>query len=340
MKRAIFVLLLLGVLAVGAFAQISFSGEAYAGVMLESPFSETNSKQTVELTHRDEGAPKFNFVAAAARENYGIKLDLTFQTTNPISLNGIYGWVNFLDKSLNLTMGQISDGLWVSSLDSDHEETFDEISGFRVDYNVPLLKGLNVGAAFSAEGLTDDEFNLDKFAKQIMFGASYVHYLFNTVLAYDLGGNTRMLFGFNFTGIDDLTSAGVQMKVSNIATWENRLVGGEIQLFEKLGYRIMRPLNVSLLLGQTFYGKKPDKDTFLLFNLAVSYRLLPNLTAYLSGEISSPDYFETNTYKIKPSLEYTLGGPALLYVEYELELGKYKMDSFHRFGFGMDIKAF
>jgi len=341
MKRAAFLFLLFGIIAGGAFAQVTFGGEAFVGIQLETPFSDTNQKETVGLTHRDEGASKLNFFTTASRENYGLKLDLTYQVAaeNPVSLNGLYGWARVLDKSMKLTLGQISDGIWVSNLDADHEVTFDEISGLRVDYNVPLLKGLNIGAAFPANGLTDEDFDLEKMPKKVIFGASYVHYLFNAVFAYDLGSNTRMLFGFNFTGIDDLTSAGVQMKVSNMATWEDRVYSGEIQLLEKVGYRIIRPLNVSMLFGQTIFGN-PDKDVFLLFNLTTSYRLFPKLTAYVSGEISSPDYFETNTYKVKPGLEFSLGGMGLLYMEYELELAKYKTDSFHRFGIGMEIKAF
>ena len=341
MKKAVFIFLLLGILAGGAFAQVTFGGKAYAGIQLEKPFSDTNKKETVSFTHRSEGAPKLDFFTIAASEYFGIKLDLTYQAVNenPVSLNGLYGWAYLLDKSLKLDLGQISDGKWVSVLDSDHEETFDEISGFRINYTVPQVKGLNIGAAFSAEGLTDEDFDLEKFFKQIVFGASYANALFNTVLAYDLGSNTRMLFGFNFTGIDDLTSAGIQMKVSNIATWDNRIYTGELQLLEKLGYRVVRPFIVSLLLGQTFYGN-PDKDVSMLFNLGASYKLLPNLTAYVSGEISSPNYFETNKYKIKPGFEYSLGGLGLLYVEYELELAQYKMDSYHRFGFGLEILAF
>ena len=341
MKRAVFVFLLLGILAAGAFAQLTFGGKAYAGIQLEKPFSDTNKKETVSFTHREEGAPKLDFFAIAASEYYGVKLDITYQAVkeNPVGLNGLYGWAYSMNKALKLDMGLISDGKWVSSLDADHEETFDEVSGFRVNYSVPSVAGLNFGAAFSAEGLTDEEFDLDKFFKQIVFGASYANTMVNTTFAYDLGSNARMLWGLNFTGIDDLTSAGIQMKVSNMATWKNRVYSGEMQLLEKLGYRVVRPFIVSMLFGQTFYGN-PDKDTFLLFKPAISYRLQPKLTSYFSYEVSSPDKFKTNTHKIKPGIEYSLGSMGLLYVEYELELAKYEMDSFHRFGFGLDIKAF
>jgi len=330
MKRLITVSLLLGVLAGNVFAQLTLSGEAYVGFQLEKPFNDTD--ETLGAYHRKKGAPLFNFMATAARENYGVKLDTNFQTTNPLSINGIYGWVNFLDKSLNLTIGKISDGKWVSSLDADHEITFDEITGFRLEYKTPL-PGLNVGAAFTA-----DDYTFEKFGKKTVLAASYVNPMLNTVIAYDLGNNARLLWGLNYTGIDELTSAGIQLKAINLASWESPVYPGEILITEKVGYRVMRPLVVSLLLSQTMYGI--DKDTVLLFNPSVSYRLFDNLTASFGLKVESPDYFETQVISIKPCVEYRLKGAALFYTEYEMTLAKYKGGSLHRFGFGIDVKAF
>ena len=331
MKKYIVVFLLLCILAGNSFAQLTFGGEAYAGVQIEKQYDQD---ETVSTTHRKEGAPKFNFTAAAVREDYGIKLDADFQTTNPFTLNGIYGWVYFLDKSINLAIGKISDAKWVSNLDTDNEVFFDKISGFRVEYKTPLA-GLNVGAAFPA-----NDFDFDRFAKKIILGASYVQPLLNSVIAYDMGNNGRFLFGFNYTGIDDLTAAGIEIRAVSLATWDSRVAGfgGELTIKEKVGYRVMLPLTVSLLAGQTFYGD-PDAKAALFFTPSATYRVLPNLSASLSLKLSSADAFKTTDLAIKPCLEYTLKGLALLYVEYELKFTDMKHDN-HRFGFGIDVKAF
>jgi len=341
MKRAVFVFLLIGIIAGGAFAQIRFGASAYVGVQFESPFSETQARETVSIVHRKEGPSNLDFFMIGTRDNFGFRLDLNYQVAAdvPVRLDGLYGWANLFNDSLNLAFGQISNGRWVSNLDADHIVTFDEISGFRVSYNVPILPGLNVGAAFPAEGLTNEDFDLHRFARRIIFGASYVHPMFNTVFAYDLGANTRMLFGFNLAGIGIMSSAGLQAVVSNLATWDNRILSGEVQLRERVEFRLTRELSVSLLSAQTFFGNE-YRDTFLLFNLGFAYRVNPIVTLFLSGEISSPDYFETNTYKITPSIEIGLGGMGLLYIEYQLELGRYRMDSFHRVSIGLDLRIF
>ena len=331
MKKLVLILLIFGVLAANAFAQLSFSGEVYAGIQLEKAYEET---EKISTNHRDEGAPKFLFIATTQRENYGAKLDLSFQATNPYTqtLEGLYGWVNLWENNIRLTMGKISDGVWVSSLDADHEFVFDEITGVRVEYKTPVA-GLRVGFA-----LPTQDYNLEELAKRAIFGASYVNAMFNAVVAYDSGNNDNVLFGFNFTGIDSLTSAGIQAKISNLATWDNTLVGGIIQVNEKVGYRVMKPLIVSLIAGQTVYADT-KKDIGLSFTPGASYRIMPGLMGYLNVELKTNDYFETNDLKITPSLEYSLKGPALLYVQYELEMKELKNDS-HRFGFGIEIKAF
>ena len=339
MKKTIIVSLLICILAGNVFAQVTFSGEAYAGFQYENSF---NGDNIVTADHRKEGAPKFNFQAVAQRADYGIKLDVDFQTTNPLTLNGIYGWAYFLDDSIHFTVGKISDGKFVSSLDADHEYEFDSVTGIRVEYRTPFLEGLNLGLAVPAlggEGNYAGDYKLERMAKKIILGASYVTPLFNTIAAYDLGNNARFLFGFNFTGIDELTSAGIQIRANNLATFDYPVIGGSVQINEKIGYRIMRPLIANLFLSQTFYGEE-DKDMALTFNPSVSYKILPNLTGSFSLDVTSTDLFKSQVITFTPCIEYNLKGPALVYAQYDLIIARYKGDSFHRFGLGIDIKAF
>jgi hypothetical protein len=331
MKKVIIASILVCLLAGSAFAQLTLSGDAYAGVQLKKPF---DKDENVSVDHRKEGYPLFNFAAAVSNDNYGAKLDLRFRATDdPFGLNGVYAWANFLDNSLRFAVGKISDPVWVANLDPDREFYFDEITGFRLDYKTPL-EGLSVGIAFPTK-----DFLLEKVLKKVIFGATYLHPLFNTVVAYDVGNNGQFLLGANFTGIDDLTSAGIQVIATNLATWDDILIGGSLEVSEKVGYRIIRPLNINLLMVQTIYGK-PDSDIALTFTPGAAYRIFPKLTALLDVEIFSPNYFESQTITINPYLEYSLMGPAIFYVEYALKLAKYKGDSYHAFGVGIDIKAF
>jgi hypothetical protein len=334
MKRTVIVLFLSAVMAGSAFAQLTLSGDAYVGFSVKKPYDEAD---VYGIEHRKEGQPKFNFAAMARRENYGIKLDTKFQY-NPASssdfftLNGIYGWTYFLDNSIRVSLGKISDAVWATSLDSNNENVwnFDEVTGLRAEYKTPL-EGLSVGAAFNAG---DQNYNTENLFRRTIFGASYIHEMFNTVAAYDLGNDDRVLLGFNFTGIEELTTAGIQLKATSLTHWKEQ---GILSVHEKAAYRVMRPLTVSLYLKQQFSGD--SEDIGLNFIPGCSYKINPLLTASLDVDIGTVDSFKTTDLTLKPCLEYTLKGPALFYVQYELKLAEFKKNS-HSFGVGMDIKAF
>ena len=332
---------MLCVLAASAFAQLSFSGSVYAGVRLQ----QENGDQTIDAYHREgwNRTPRFDFAATVTRENYGARLDTTFQMTDDPNahfiLNGIYGWIDFdgfLDNdALRLTMGQINSTPWVLPrfLPSHSEIKYGDVRGFRVEYTTPL-PGLNVGMAFRAEG-----HDLQGMAERIIFGATYIHHLFSAVFAYDLSNNAQTLFGFNFTGIPDLT-AGIQLEASRLATWDHPSYGypGTLQMYYKVGYRIMRPLNVFLVFGQRFHGQS-NTGPYWEITPGVEYRFLPNLLGTLS--LTLDNYFGSpdNNLTINAGIEYTLRGPAVLYAEYLLRLDN--MDrATHTFGFGITVRAF
>ena len=336
MKKTIVFCLIFSVLAANAFAQLSFSGSMYAGVQLEIPFVEGEDVM-VNTLHREEGAPTFNFTATASRPGFGARLNTTFQyaETDPLTLNGIYGWANFLDNSLRFTVGRINDAVWVGNLDSNSVIEFDVITGFRLDYTTPI-PGLSVGAAFPAA-----DHDVELFAKKVMLGAMFMHPMFNATLAYDMGNNTRALFTFNYFGIPNL-ELGIQAFGRNLSSWDCPQHSGSLELTQRVSYRVIRPLTVSMLFGQVFSGV-PDRDILLSFSPRAQYRINPAITAFLDIEITTPDYFsspDTMTTRVRPSVEFSLGGPAVFYAQYELFMGHFESQSFHRFSIGIDIRAF
>jgi hypothetical protein len=326
MKKIIVLSVLFGVLAAGGiYAEVTFGGELYTGVTLDIP---ADANESIGVHHREKGNTLLELDAVVNKDNFGAKLDTSFvkQPADFFRLNGIYGWVYFLNKQIRLTLGDINDAVWVTSLDKEHH--LDNVSGFRLEYKTPL-PGLSVGAAFDA-----GDYTMEKFAKHIIFGASYVHALFNTVAAYDMGDNADAIFGFNFTGIDQLTTAGIELRADNLALWDKT---GSIVIDEEVAYGITRKFTAVLHLGQSY--NNPEGDLGLAFRPGVRYKILPSLTAFLDVEAASKDVFKTTDLAVNPWLEYSLGGLGLLYLEYKLSLPEMKNPA-HTIGFGLEIKAF
>jgi hypothetical protein len=331
MKKIIVLSVLFGILGGGVYAQVILSGEMYTGIALDIP---SDGDESIEVKHREKGNTLFELTATVSKDKFGAKLDTSFtklptDQSAAFSVNGIYGWAYFLDKQIRLTLGDISDAVWVTTLDNEYH--LDDVSGFRLEYKTPL-PGLSVGAAFDTGNYT-----LKKFAKQIIFGASYVHALCNTVAAYDMGDNADALFGFNFTGIDQLTTAGLELKADNLALWDRQ---GFLAIDEEAAYRIVDEFTAVLHLGQSFDNSENSSgDPGLLFRPGVRYKIVPALTAFLDVEINSQDVFKTTNLVVHPWIEYSLGGLGLLYLEYQVSLADMKNPS-HLIGFGLDIKAF
>jgi hypothetical protein len=332
MKKCFICAALFSILSGGVFAQVSLGGNLYTGVAVDIPYE---GEESIGVKHRDpkkgNTSMDLSVTALLGKGTYGAKLDTTFGLIQPTEISftpkGIFGWANLFNNQIRFSVGKISDGVWVTSLDNEY--TFDEVSGARVEYRTPL-KGLSVGMAVDA-----GDYTFEKFAKQLIFGGSYVSTLFNTVFAYDFGSNTRTLFGFNFTGIDDLTTAGIELQASDLALWDKT---GAVVIDEEVAYRIIRPLTVSLHLTQSLYGS-PDKDIGLAFKPGIAYRIIQALTGSLEVEVNTDDAFKTMNMVVTPCLEYRLPGAGLLYLQYDLTVAEFKKPS-HTIGLGFEIKAF
>jgi hypothetical protein len=360
MKKILLASLLLGFAAFSVFAQLNLSGKAYVGVQVTVPYEEDekgdkvkdNEKWTVE--HREEGAPKFDFAATASKDNYGAKLDTTFSTATPFTLNGVYGWVSFFDGTYGdwlpnkwlpdtkLTVGKLSDAAWVTgekewSLDKD-------VAGFRIELSnfdkySSSLSGLRIGAVFDVAGGSQDAYDSDteRLFKQTILGVSYINPLFNLLASYDIGDNGQLLAGFNFTGIDRLTTATIEAKASNLHpdVWEKM---GQLSLVEKIVCRTIQRVSASLQADQVLSGNS-DAKPFLSFTPGLQYRITKESTFFLEAAFESADEFDHTDFELKPYIELALAGPAVFYVEYALKLSEFKNDS-HRLGFGLEVKAF
>jgi hypothetical protein len=319
-------------------AVLTLGGKASAGLQIDAD----DSGNTVSALHRKDGSPLFNLTAVAQTENYGIKLDtdLRAETGNELTLNGIYGWAAFMDGDLRVSVGKISDAKWVAAIDpSIPERSYDDITGARVDWNVPDVQGLNVGFALRA-----NEWDAETMLKNTVFGASYNRDSLSSVLAYDMSGNGNILAGVNYSDVVPRLDAGLRLEATNLNTFGADLFPGQMAVYEKAAYRLAAPrLTPYIILGQTFFGNG-DK-TALVLNPGVSYRVdaVPGLTAFFGAKLATPDYFDTSSLALKPGVEYSLGGTALIYAEYEMGIDNLSASDpaiGSRFGIGLEVKAF
>ncbi|MCL2602000.1 MAG: hypothetical protein FWD91_04210 [Treponema sp.] len=356
MKKLASVVLILTLCVSGVFAQVTFSGSAFMGVEFQktptqdsdAPDAVSGASTAINPYHREHGLPRFDLNAAVGRDNYGARL-LTRAHGTDFTVRGAYAWADFQGftarDSLRFSAGQFAEGQWVVRLDGDLPELdIDHVpTGFRLTYTTPL-EGLSVGAVFRAEGQ-----DAETFGKQAIFGGTFVHPVFNVVLVHNMAFNASTLFAFSipsfgFVGLYDL-SFGLNMVARNWANWDstNSAYSGVLDMYQRIGYSISRPLSVSLIAQQSISGN-PDDDTIgMMFGPGVVYRpgFLPGVAASLRVMAESKDNFSTTDLTIRPAIEKTLSGPSLCYIQYELQMPDLSMDkAVHTIGIGIEIKSF
>ncbi|MCL2382397.1 MAG: hypothetical protein FWC64_12565, partial [Treponema sp.] len=113
---------------------------------------------------------------------------------------------------------------------------------------------------------------------------------------------------------------------------------GMLRTYYKVGYRITRPLTVYVIYGMRFFARAGAGPEWVV-TPGVSYNFLPNLTGDFRVSLDNYGVSPNNNLTLVTALEYTLTGPAMLYVEYELRLDN--MDrATHTFGVGITIRTF
>lgn len=148
MKKALIVLLILGV-AGGVFAQdITWSGSVGTGVFFQVG-DKTDDDVIVFADDDDDGVPiiaKLGAVYDAG--DWGLKLGTVGKWNEDegyMKFHNAYGWMNFIDGILNVKAGMIDDGVWGTG---EYIDTgFATGGGMRIE--VKPITGLNFGVFFS-----------------------------------------------------------------------------------------------------------------------------------------------------------------------------------------------
>jgi hypothetical protein len=122
-------------------------------------------------------------------------------------------------------------------------------------------------------------------------------------------GSTRVIFGFNFKGVKNLT-AKMQASFWNLGDFD-RFGTGSID--ETLGYTITPKFSVGANFFQEFYGKDAFPDNminspYFRFNPYVSYQLTPNIGAGLSFTYGIAKDVVESDWSLRPGLTFILGG--------------------------------
>jgi hypothetical protein len=134
-------------------------------------------------------------------------------------------------------------------------------------------------------------------------------------------GSTRVIFGFNFKGVKNLT-AKMQAAFFNLGDFE-RFGTGSID--ETIGYAITPKFNVAVNFYQDFYGGDafPDdmvNSPYFRFEPNVSYQLTNNISANALFTFGICNDVVESDWKLKPGFVFTLGGFGALRAELYYEL--------------------
>jgi hypothetical protein len=134
-------------------------------------------------------------------------------------------------------------------------------------------------------------------------------------------GSTRIIFGFNFKGVKNLT-AKMQASFFNMGDFD-RFGTGSID--ETIGYAITPKFSVGANFYQDFYGKDAFPDNmvnspYFRFNPNVSYQLANNVNAGLGFTYGICEDIVESDWTLRPGLTFTLGGFGAFRAELYYEL--------------------
>ncbi|MDR2792874.1 MAG: hypothetical protein LBB61_04305 [Treponema sp.] len=136
----------------------------------------------------------------------------------------------------------------------------------------------------------------------------------------------RVMFGFNFKGIKNLTAI-VDGSFWNLGDFDRFGAGAVSETFK---YQITPKFNAGLVMYQQFYGNDVFPDNminapYFRFEPVVAYQLTPTIEASLLGTYGICQDVLESEWRIKPTFVFTLGGFGAFRMElfYELKAVTY-----------------
>jgi len=298
MKKTLVLLLILAVAGGMAFAQqLTWNGQLQTGVWFRGGDNVAHPNTFADDDDSGHGV-EAKIVATYDADVWGFKFaprvvsDAVNNVDDPLSAvqtganlfaDDAYGWINFLDKMINVKTGYINDAVWGNA--GQFGENYDAGLGVRLE--IMPIDGLNVGAFFNypdGGGYANKNTN---FLGETAFGFKYTADVWNlsaTLKLYSeestyspsndktdvatwayLGDDAqgkpiykaisgrpdmKMLFGFGFTGVQNLTVI-VDGHLWYMNHWSDL---GLFQSWEEFAYKLSDPFTVGLNFYEAFSG--------------------------------------------------------------------------------------
>jgi hypothetical protein len=134
-------------------------------------------------------------------------------------------------------------------------------------------------------------------------------------------GSTRVIFGFNFKGVKNLT-AKMQTSFWNVGAWDKF---GSASIDETVAYSFTPKFNAGINFYQDFYGSDVFADEmvnapYFRFEPYASYKIHDNISADLLFTYGIAKEVVESDWRIRPGLTFTVGGFGALRVGLYYEL--------------------
>jgi hypothetical protein len=339
MKKVLVVLLILAV-AGGVFAQdLTWSGTVETGVHINKT---DGADDVVVWADNDDGVQgiRAKLQAAITGDSWGFKVGIKNETTNwaaagvpgLVELYNGYGWLDLLNKMINVKAGIIDDGVWTTKGDED----WGIATGSGVRIEVAPIEGLSVGAFLTwPKGDTVNAISkaatLEQFFNETAIGFSYTADVFyvsgglkldsdgdpmgtyfdfadSTIGDGDDAGtptgtdddiNMKILIGFGYTGIEALT-AKIEGNIWNLGEGDYRVMWFN----ETIAYKVMEPLTVGAVLTEKLFGYS-DIPMYLKVKPYVEYSLNDTMSVGLNIPVVLWDGLES--LAVNPWFKYAVG---------------------------------
>jgi len=294
MKKTLVLLLILAVAGGLAFAQeLTWSGQLQTGIFFKGGDNVPQPSATADDDDSGHGV-EAKVTALYDAGDWGFKFtprvvaDAVPNIDDPFSkaidanlfADNAYGWINFLDKMINVKTGFINDAVWGNA--GQFGENYDAGLGVRLE--VMPIDGLNIGAFFNYPDGSGSAYKTVNFFGETAFGFKYTADVWNlsaTLKLYSpesaystvvdtadefpngvdlLTGDPafkdsyesdmKMLFGFGFTGVENLTVI-VDGHAFYMSHWSDI---GVFECWEEFAYQLSDPFTVGLNIYEGLSG--------------------------------------------------------------------------------------
>lgn len=354
MKKVLVVLLILAV-AGGVFAQdLTWSGTVETGIHINK---QDGADDVLVWADNDDGVygVRAKLQAAITGDNWGFKVGYKVETSDAIyrsaaQLYNGYGWLDLLNKMINVKAGLIDDDVWTTKGDED----WGIATGLGVRLEVAPIEGLNVGFFLTwpddtagVNASATGSAAIGQFFQETAIGFSYTADAFYVsggvkldsdgdtagAAATDVDEDMRAIFGFGYTGLPALT-AKIEANLEHLGNGDER----DVWLNETIAYQVMDPLLVGAVLTEKLNNTAGNADDlYLKIKPYVEYKLNDTMTVGAAIPVELQDGL--NEIGVNPWFKYAASDTASFKIGYTAHIIPEDTDKLRESALNHDIQA-